>query len=536
MLIEQASVETSGKFLAITGESGSGKSSIMEALKLALGCKSSSDLIRRGQESGQVCATFDLSNLEPLTQKRLQPILEEQGIRWDPSEALVVQRQIFANKASKALVSGQSVPQNFLQKLGLELVEIVDAGASFTLEQLETHLECLDAFAGNEELKDSCQRLWNEKQNIQEELNLLRQQAGQKENLISLLEHQIEEIRLGIWKEEEEEQLLQESQRISRFDQTLELLTQLSQELANPVFQKLPRLLSSLDRACGYDSRLLTLSECLRGCLVQAQEAQNLIEPLVNDESLDPEMVKRLEKRLEEIHRLKKKYGNDPKSLEIHLQQAQEKLADIRNLEERQQALETQNELLEKQLLEVCQKLSHKRRESCPSLEEQVQRVLQDLNMPHASFSVEITPRGIGPSGTESIEFFLCPNPGEPKRSVRKFASGGEMARLFMALKTLKAHRRIPPTLIFDEIDSNIGGESAVKLAHKFKEMSQSRQVICITHFAQVAREADCHLVTEKRVENERTLAKIRHLKAPKERESELSRMMGHTLKGRSIS
>jgi DNA repair protein RecN (Recombination protein N) len=164
MLIEKASIETSGKFLAITGESGSGKSSLMEALKLALGFKSSTDLIRRGEDSGQVRASFDLSLLDPLTQKRLEPLFQDQGLDWNPLETLVIQRQIFLHKASKALVSGQSVPQNFLQKLGLELVEIIDAGASFTLENLDTHLECLDAFAGNEELRDLCEQNWNKKQ------------------------------------------------------------------------------------------------------------------------------------------------------------------------------------------------------------------------------------------------------------------------------------------------------------------------------------------------------------------------------------
>jgi DNA repair protein RecN (Recombination protein N) len=531
MLIEEAHMEMGGKFLVITGESGSGKSSLMEALKLALGAKSSSDLIRRGQEMGQVRASFDLSGLESLTQKRLEALFHEQGLSWDPTETLVIQRQIFTQKASKSLVACQAASQNFLQKLGLELVEIVDAGASFTLEHPETHLECLDAFAGNEELKENALELWQKKQELLQKLQEIQSNSNQKENLISLLEHQVEEIQKGLWKPDEEHALLHELERLSRFEQTLELLQQAHQEISSSSLQKISRLISSLDKASGYDERLIPIAECIRGALVQSQEAQDLIEPLLLEVEEDPERVKHLEARLEEIHKLKKKYGNDPELVLKHMLQAQEKLTQIQHLEAQQEKLETELEATQKQLLALSNELSQRRQTHSTQLEKQVEAVLKDLNMPHASFSIEVHGKTLGPTGSDHVEFFLCPNPGEPKRSVRKFASGGEMARLFMALKTLKAHKRIPPTLIFDEIDSNIGGESAVRLAHKFKEMSRSRQVICITHFAQVAKEAQLHLVTEKRVENDRTLAKIRHLTAPKEKELELKRMMGQTLK-----
>lgn len=531
MLIEQAHIEMGSKFLVITGESGSGKSSIMEALKLALGSKSSSDLIRRGLEAGQVRASFDLSHLEPITAKRLETLFKEQGLLWQPEETLIIQRQIFSNKASRALVAGQPAPQNFLQRLGLELVEIVDAGASFTLEQVETHLDCLDAFSGNEELKESFYELWQEKQGLLQELQKLNQDSSQKQSLVELLEHQVQEIQKGIWKSDEEQMLLQESNRLSRFEQTLELLNQTYQELSSAPLQKLTKVISSLEKASHYDERLSAISECIKGVLVQSQEAQDLIEPLLHEVEDDPEKVRQIEDRLEEIHRLKKKYGNDPDLVQKHLQEAERKLHFMKNIEERQDELKSLLESIDSKLSALANELSQKRHLNSKELQKQVETVLKDLNMPHASFSIEIHERPLSSTGKDSVEFFLCPNPGEPNRSVRKFASGGEMARLFMALKTLKAHKRIPPTLIFDEIDSNIGGESAVRLAHKFKEMSRSRQVICITHFAQVAKEADCHLVTEKRVENERTLAKIRHLKALKERELELKRMMGQTLK-----
>jgi DNA repair protein RecN (Recombination protein N) len=245
----------------------------------------------------------------------------------------------------------------------------------------------------------------------------------------------------------------------------------------------------------------LPTSECIKGILIQAQEALDQIQSLDQDEENDPELAQKIEDRLDQIHRLKKKYGSDLEKINNHLKEAKAKLYQIRHLEEREETLLKEKESIEKKLLDICQKLSQRREDVKSKLEFQIESVLKDLNMPHASFSIEKKDRSIGASGSETIEFFLCPNPGEPRRSVRKFASGGEMARLFMALKTLKAHKRIPPTLIFDEIDSNIGGESAVKLAHKFKEMSLSRQVICITHFAQVAKEADYHLMTEKRVE-----------------------------------
>jgi DNA repair protein RecN (Recombination protein N) len=527
MLIELADVTFDENFVAITGESGSGKSSLMEALKLALGAKSSPDLIRRGQNEALVRATFDLSGLDPLSTRRLKPLFEHAGLQFDIQEPLIIQRRLYPHKPNKALIGLSPVTLQILASIGLELVEVVDAGSSYSLNNLETHLDCLDAFAGIEEMVLECESLWHQLQSIEPELTRLHQMKANSERQRELIHYQIEEIEQADLKDEEENLLYEEFKLLSNSEQTLELLSHIEADVNQPIFHKLGRHLTALKRLQTHWKNSTPLVDCLHACLVNIQEAQSLITTLSDEREHDPKRLETTQKRLDLIHLLKKKYGATLDQIKGFHQSCLDTLQELDQVEVKIQNLSNQQLHIKKNFELTCKQLSLKRHESCCELTQRVTAILHELNMPHAVFQVSINSKSASSRGCDYVEFFIQPNPGEPILSVRRSASGGEMARLFLALKTLRAHKRIPPTLIFDEIDASIGGQSAAKLALKFESLSHSRQVLCITHFPQVAERAKQHVVMEKAVEEGRTYAVARMINHKSERLNELQRMLG---------
>lgn len=527
MLIEQASVSLEANFIAITGESGSGKSSLMEALKLALGTKTSSELLRRGQAQATVRASFDLSEIDMITHKRLQTLFEQSGLTYEPQEPLIIQRRLHATKPSKAFIGQAPVTLQTLLLIGQELVEIVDAGSSFALNNLEAHLDCLDAFAGLHELRQNCEQAWHDLKAANQELERLHQLVATSERQRPLLEYQIDEIEQANLHPNEEKELFEEFRRLSSAEDNSHLLSQIDAELSQPNFQKLGKFINQLARLQGSWPAIDHLIECLNACLINAQEAQIQLASLSLEMQQDPQRLDSLQKRLDLIQLLKKKYGASQELIQQFYDQSRLSLQEIDHAQEKIACMNQKRAELESAFNMLCQSLNQSRSLICPELCDQVNSLLHQLNMPHAKFSVQMAAKDSGPTGCDHVEFFIQPNPGEPTLSVRKSASAGEMARLFLALKTLKAHRRIPPTLIFDEIDASIGGQSAAKLASKLDSLSQSRQVICITHFPQVAEQAKQHLVIEKAVQEGRTHALVRHAKDKKQRQEEIQRMLG---------
>lgn len=530
MLIRKVQLNLTGPFTAITGESGSGKSSLMEALKIALGNKASSDLISHGMASGSVRASFDLTRLEPLTQKRLEHLFQEHSIPFSTDEPLIVTRTLFLSKPSKATLAGVAVAQSVLGLVGAELVEIIDAGASISLESTEAHLECLDGYGGLEELREEMRELFDSYGLLEKEktnyLKLIEEQQLQQ----SILEFQIQEIEEACLKEDEESSLDEEISLFAGSEQQLQVLGELEKELESPGFIRLGKQLNQLERLFAKSQKAETLLENLQGTLVQAQECLLLARSLQNSIDSSPSLLEKLRARQDLLHQLKKKYGPTLVQVFSFLEKAKARLKSMQEAQLKVVTLEEKMDKVHLNMIEKADQLKAKRKVLAKDLCEKTTQVLHELNMAHAKFEVEVKDRALGSNGSDSVEFFLCPNPGEPILSVRKNASGGEMARVFLALKTLRAHKKLPPTLIFDEIDANIGGESATRLGKKLKKLSTSRQVICITHFAQVAQNAHQHLMMKKEIAEGKTQTSIFDLKSKNERQSELARMQGQSL------
>lgn len=528
MLIEKAQVGFESSFIAITGESGSGKSSLMQALKLALGAKSSSEMIRKNQSQGRVSITLDLSALDPLTRKRLEKIFDESAIPWPQENLLILQRILSPNKPSRAFVGDSPVTQTLLARLGGELVEVVDAGESLCLETLDAHLECLDAFAGAEELREELQTTWLQLQTDQIEKGRLQNLLDSRSARRELLEFQVQEIEESALQQGEEEALDQALRGLNNRKQLDSCLDSLFQELQSPTLTKIGRLQAQLERLTDGMPQSQNLHLCLQGALVQANEAHSLTMKLREDLHKEPHDAQSITARLDLLHLLKKKYGSSPQLINEHLIRAKNELSELDNAHAGLQTIQDNLQKLQERYNALCKQIHELRIHHGELLSSRVIEVIRDLNMPHADFFVTISINEPGPTGLDSVEFFLGPNPGQPALSVRKFASGGEMARLFLALKTLKAHKRIPPTLIFDEIDASIGGQSAARLGDKLQALSDTRQVICITHFSQVAKRANLHLVLEKQVANGQTCAKVQTLLSKSARACEINRMLGN--------
>jgi DNA repair protein RecN (Recombination protein N) len=535
-IIDELHVHFSQGLHVFTGETGAGKSIIVEALSLALGGRASAEMIRSGEDTATIEAAFDLTGHAGVTDLARAHGIDISG------EELVIKRAISASR-SRVYVNGTLSTVSVLELLGAKLVEIHGQFEQQTLLHPEHQLDIFDSYAGVVELRGALERNYYYLQGLRKRLAELTAQADERARRQQLLQFQLQEIDQAGLRPGEEEEIKGERQVLMHTEKLLQI-TQGSGELLyageDTVVERLGRVLVALDEVSAIDPVLKPVTEDLRAALYQMEEAGRTLGDYASRVEFDPARLAEIEERLAELSALKRKHGATVEDILAQRESLTKELQSLQNQAENIDALHTEISLTEHQVREQAVELSQRRVAVGTTLAEAVERELQALSMSAARFvisfhrtpdpagfiTVDGAPVQLTPAGIESVEFLFTSNPGEEPRPLAKIASGGEVSRVMLALKSILAAVEQVPTLVFDEVDTGIGGGVAEVVGRKLKALTKTCQVFCITHLPQVASRGDIHFLIEKQVVLGRTVTAVRPL-TQRERVDEIARMSG---------
>jgi len=521
-IIEKLHVEFHGGLNILTGETGAGKSIIIDAVNLILGGRASSDLIRSGADEASVEALFDLSGRPALLQN-----LAAIGVECDGE--LLVRRVVTRGGKNRVFIAGGLATTAMLSEISRTLINIYGQHESQTLLKIDQHLRLLDGFSGSLPLRDRFSARFESYQRAKAELEALEQGEREAARRLDLLSFQNEEIAQAKLYPGEEEELMEERGRLAHGEKLLTC----SQSAFDSLYGGDAALLGTLRRVIGgvaeagaIDRTLAPVCEALEGTYAQLEDAALTLRDYAANVEADPGRLEMLDDRLDAINRLKRKYGEDIAEILQYQEGISSELAALSGRELERDALVRQMAELQVELAKLGAQLSKARRSGAAGLKVGMERELAELAMTHAvfetSFETSAEPKS---HGFERVEFLFSPNPGEPPKPLARTASGGELSRLMLALKQLHPESEVP-TLIFDEVDSGIGGATSALVGIKLKRVAASQQVLAITHLPQVAAFADLHLRVEKAVNLGRTATCVERLEG-ESRVAEVARMLG---------
>ena len=517
-----------GKGLNIlTGETGAGKSIIVDAVKLILGDRASQDDIRSSKEEAVVEAMFDASSLD------IAGILESAGLPNE--ENLIIKRVINRSGKNKIFINSSMANLSALQDIGSRIIDIYGQHDHQSLTKSEEHIDILDNLGGLLSLRQEMAAAYKEFYAIQSELNKLTadsQRLTEKQDFLSFQSKDIGEAAL---KTGEDEELKKEKEKLVHAEKLFEATNSGYDSLyasSGSILERLAQILNKLKDASKFDAELKPVIENMESSVCQLEDAAVSLRDYTQGISFEPQRLENVDNRLDLINKLKKKYGA---TIEVVLQKKVEVDKELDNIIHHDERIAELKEAVEKSkenVLKLSKKLSEKRVDSAKLLKKKVEEELSDLNMKKTVFEVRIEKHKdvnggfiLGEKGIDRIEFFISPNIGEEPKPLSKIASGGELSRIMLAIKRITTTGKIP-VLIFDEVDAGIGGGTAEVVGRKLKEVSKNHQVLCITHLPQIAAYADTHYSVSKEVRGGRTVAGVKELKAD-ERVAELSRMLG---------
>ena len=511
----------------ITGETGAGKTAILDAIALILGMRADTALIRKGEEKATIEAAFEVED-----EKEITAILEEAGITFETDEWLVVRRELVFEGKNRAFISGQGAPLPLLQQVGARLIDLFSQHSHQTLRQTAFHRHLLDLFANLKGDLHIFQVALKEEKAFLTKIEELQVSKESREKEISYNRHVVEEIEGADLKEGEDESLFEEYSRCAHASELTETLSSAVLEITESPEALLSRLnfwTTSLNALSSIDKELKTSLSLINEASVNLCEAARELSSRLSTVDNDPLRMDRLKQRLDAIEKLKKKYGKTFLEIEESRKSAQATLDHFETLDETLLMLTKEHQKKLQETDTLAKTLTSKRKSAASHLAPLVTNILHTLNMEGSHFDIRLTPIERTQNGDEEIAFFLKANSGEQTAPVSSRSSDGELARLMLAITTLLAEKNQTETLLFDEIDANIGGETATKIGRALSDLGKSRQVICITHFPQVATHAHTHFRVQKQEHQGRTIAHIDKLDT-EERAHELSRMLGGEL------
>jgi DNA repair protein RecN (Recombination protein N) len=506
----------------LTGETGAGKSIIIDAVNLLLGGRASADLIRSGADEASVEALFAIGG-----DTALKALLAASGV--DAEEELLLKRVIARSGKNRIFINGSLATLATLADIACRLVNIYGQHESQTLLKIENHLELLDDYALLGELKEGFAASWRACRKIGEKLATLEKGAREAERQRDILSYQLEEIASAGLVPGEDEELERERNLLVHAERLL-LKTGSAYELLyggeDAVLGTLGKVRAALVDAAGVDSSLAALGEAVNAAVLQLEDTALTLRDYAARIESDPLRLQSVEERLELLRKLKKKYGETIDAIIACRDNMAAELLLLTDLQGSRFELEQEAERLQELMRRQGETLSSRRREAAGRLQQALEREVQQLAMKHATFPISIEslaePRE---SGFDRVEFLFSPNPGELPKPLAKIASGGELSRIMLAMKQLHPESDVP-TLIFDEVDSGIGGATSSLVGRKLKAVAGRQQVLCITHLPQVAVFADHHYLVDKSVASGRTATSL-HLLAGEGRIDEIARMLG---------
>lgn len=507
----------------LTGETGAGKSILLGSVNLALGAKADKNLIRSGSEQALAELEFSVEEPEILDTLKKLDIYPEDG-------AVTLSRKIMPSK-SVSRVNGETVSTAILGETASVLLDIHGQQDSLVLLKSRNQRELLDMFGGKELAahKASVRELYNVYYEKTKELENSSMDASSRARTMDLLQHEIHEIESASLKEGEDEQLENEYRRLEHGQKIAESVSAVKEYLSGDrcITDLVQAALRELSGVTRYDAELESVYEQLTDAASILQDTEYTVERYLDDFEYDPMRLDEIRERLDLINRLKSKYGNSVENISFYYREQLHELEKLEHYERFLEELEKEREDSLQALLKEAKVLSGLRKEASAAFSEEVIQHMQDLNFASVRFEVHLNSKTeVNADGLEDIEFYVSLNPGESIRPLAQTASGGELSRIMLAIKTVLADRDDIPTLIFDEIDTGISGRTAAKVAEKLKEIAANRQVICITHLPQIAAAADSHFIIEKSVQDGHSETHIRHAKE-EETITELARMLG---------
>jgi len=515
----------------ITGETGAGKSLVIDAVELLLAGKADEEVIRHGADQAQIEGVFTLPQKEKLS--ALRELLVEKELAAD-EETLVIDYQLRRQGPGVIRVNGHAVPKAFLRQLGRLLVDIHGQSEHLSLFDIKSHLDFLDAYAHTLELRQGFNVKAAELYKVEKELKALEKDEQERARRQEFLRFQLEEISRAQLKGGEEEELERERDILASAEKLKEISYQAYRALyeedasghSSPALDKLNEAAQAMKKLVEMDPTLKQQLDFLDETIDGLTEIARGIRAYGDALEYDPNRLEEIESRLELIRSLKRKYGQNVSEVLAYLVKAQKELDEVSHSAERSAQLKESTTSLKQEMGQIASQLSSERSKAAKKLMTEVKKGLNDLNMPQVEFEVAIsqekTQEGIplsdgesyafGNEGVDSVEFMASTNPREPLKPLAKIASTGELSRFTLALKGALSEADNIPVLIFDEIDIGIGGRSGEIIGRKLSSLTRSHQVVCVTHLPQIAAFADAHFSVHKEVSGARTLSMLEHL------------------------
>ncbi|MDR1928220.1 MAG: DNA repair protein RecN [Oscillospiraceae bacterium] len=524
-VIKQAKLEFSSGFVAMTGETGAGKSIVIDSIQAVLGERASRELVRTGADSARVSALFqDISS-------GVRQLLEQMDLPCEEDGSLLLSRSISAGGKNSCRVNGQLATVSALKAIGGELITIHGQHDSQALLDPERHLRFLDVMAENDALRTEYRESYAALRRLQREQDALQMDENEKARRLDMLRHQITELEAAALQPGEREQLLERRELFLHAEKVLEALHVSADALSGAGDEGGAVSLAhasaiALERAGEFYPAALSLCERVRTSAYELEEASAELRELFSGVQFDPAEAEETERRLDIYYRLSQKYGQTEEEMLSFLENACREEASITQSEARILALEQEIEARKAQTILLAKQLSKERRRTAAEFAARVREELADLDMPRVRFEVTHEKIPLTPEGGDRMQFLISANAGEEPRPLAKIASGGELSRIMLAIKNVLAEKDEVATLIFDEIDAGVSGRAAQKIARKLVSVASGRQVICVTHLAQIAALAAQHLFISKSVSGEETLTQVDALDR-EGRKRELARIIG---------
>ncbi|MGO8987809.1 MAG: DNA repair protein RecN [bacterium] len=526
-IIDELSLSFSKGFNILSGETGAGKSIILNAVHLLLGDKATEEWIRSSEEEANVEALFDISGNLEVKQKIKEKAPQVQGAGEEDS--LLIRRVISRSGRGKVFINGNMATLGALSEVGEELLSIYGQHEHQSLQRVETHIDILDEFGGLLGLREEFQKQYEAFVSLSEEVEKIRSEKETRAKERELMAFQSKEIEASGIQVGEEESLKEDRTILTHAKKLMDFAVATEETLYSAegsTIEKIQKILSQGGDMAAIDPSLSHLLKALDSALIQIEEIALAFRDYSRRVEINPARIDEVENRLEEIDRLKRKYGSTVEAILAFKQRADGALKSFTSDEEKLSQLESRLEPLRKIVDNLGKKLSGERRRVASELKRSVEKELNSLGMKKTVFEIRIDPLPLSLKGADRVEFLISPNVGEEVKPLAKIASGGELSRIMLAMKRILAKIGGRQVLVFDEVDAGIGGAMAEVVGRKLRELSQHHQVICVTHLPQIACFADQHHSVRKEVKSGRTITLVDRL----DKElivDEIARMLG---------
>ena len=513
-LIEQLNMEIDSGMTVLTGETGAGKSIIIDAVNLLLGSRTNKGLVRFGTEKARVSGVFT-------TNSQAEKILDEFGI--DIEDNIIITRDITADGKSVCRINGMVTPQSALKSVSEYLINIHGQQDNQALLNPVKHIDFLDSYAKTD--LSGYQVIYALLQEKKAELSELSKNEDDRISRIDFLRYQVSEIDAAKLIEGEKDDLLEEKNILVNAEKITLSLNDARENLYedNSAYDGISAAVSALEKISGLYATIDDIAEKLRDALYTVEDSVHELRRIADNIEYDENRLNHIEERLDLITKLEKKYGGTISAVIEFGKNAKIQLEQLENADENIDILKAEIADLEKKIASESEKITKHRQKFADKLQEEIEASLKDLDMPKVKFFVSVDAKDYAQNGADNVEFMICPNVGEQLRPLAEIASGGELSRVMLAIKSILAEGA--DTLIFDEVDTGVSGNAAHKIAKKLKELSKGKQVICVSHQPQLAAIADNHVKITKGQKEDRTVTTLKVL-SQDERISEVARII----------